>query len=46
MLSQLRWLFVPVLALQAAALSLKGPKFAVTSSKASIIRAETYVASF
>ncbi|KDN42939.1 hypothetical protein RSAG8_06465, partial [Rhizoctonia solani AG-8 WAC10335] len=41
MLSQLRWLFIPALALQATALSLKGPKFAVTSAKASIVRAET-----
>ncbi|CCO26676.1 oligosaccharyl transferase delta subunit [Rhizoctonia solani AG-1 IB] len=41
MLPQLRWLFIPALALQATALSLKGPKFAVTSAKASIVRAET-----
>ncbi|QRV76048.1 oligosaccharyltransferase complex subunit [Ceratobasidium sp. AG-Ba] len=41
MVSQLKWLALPALALQAAALSLKSPKFAVTSSKASIIRAES-----
>ncbi|KAF8761103.1 Oligosaccharyltransferase subunit Ribophorin II [Rhizoctonia solani] len=41
MLPQLRWLFIQALALQATALSLKGPKFAVTSAKASIVRAET-----
>lgn len=41
MVSQFKWLALPILALQAAALSLKSPKFAVTSSKASIIRAES-----
>ncbi|KAG8688137.1 hypothetical protein FRC08_011600 [Ceratobasidium sp. 394] len=41
MVSQFRWLVLPALALQAAALSLKNPKFAVTSAKASIIRAES-----
>ncbi|KAG9126791.1 hypothetical protein FRC07_001990, partial [Ceratobasidium sp. 392] len=41
MVSQFRWIVLPALALQAAALSLKNPKFAVTSSKASIVRAES-----
>jgi hypothetical protein len=40
MVSQFRWLILPALALQATALSLKAPKFAVTSAKASIVRAE------
>lgn len=46
MFSRLQWLFIPALALQATALSLKAPKFAVTSAKASIVRAERYVLLF
>lgn len=41
MFSQFRWLLLSALTLQATALSLKSPKFAVTSAKASIVRAET-----